>query len=87
MEQCLQQLPTLYGIVITGSTVGFVSYDARVPGKKTQTVGLAHFNNEIQDVWNALAVAIVVCWAREIVQDICPPWPSRTPSLGSDVDA
>ncbi|KAI4255195.1 MAG: hypothetical protein L6R35_007520, partial [Caloplaca aegaea] len=60
-----RQLPTLYGVVITQMIVTFVTYDARFPGKPVQSMGNYDFSNQGQDVWHAMAVAIVMVRARD----------------------
>ncbi|KAI4114760.1 MAG: hypothetical protein LQ345_004519 [Seirophora villosa] len=60
-----RQLPTLYGAVITKMLVTFVTYDARFPGKPVQSMGHYDFSNGGQDVWHAMAVAIVMVRARD----------------------
>lgn len=60
-----QQLPTLYGVVITQMIVTFVTYDSRSPARQVQTMGIYDFSKLEQDVWHALSVAIVMCMARD----------------------
>ncbi|KAL8975874.1 MAG: hypothetical protein Q9177_006969, partial [Variospora cf. flavescens] len=60
-----RQLPTLYGVVITQMIVTFVTYDARFPGKPVQSMGNYDFSNQGQEMWHAMAVAIVMVRARD----------------------
>ena len=63
-QRYVHELPTLFGIVIKFSVVGFVTYDSRYPGKAVRTMGNWDFSLEGQDVWHAFAVAIYIICAR-----------------------
>ena len=69
--QCYShELPTIFGIVVIDSVVGFVTYDARYPGKAVRTMGNWDFSLQGQDVWHAFAVAIFMICARNYLMDL-----------------
>ncbi len=57
-------LPTLYGFVVISSVVAVVTNDSSVKGKPVRTLATYDFKHLGQDVWNALAIGIVVVKAR-----------------------
>ena len=66
-------IPTLYGIVIARTIMAFVTYDvAGAPKEDSKVRNLALFSwrDPGQDVWNALAVALMVIQARETLVDL-----------------
>ncbi|MCJ1378498.1 hypothetical protein MMC17_001597 [Xylographa soralifera] len=58
-------LPTVYGLVITYTTVSLVTCDSNQPDREMKALALFDFMLDDQDVWNAFAIAIVVVWARD----------------------
>lgn len=70
VQRYSHELPTIFGIVITFSVVGFVTYDARYPGKAVRSMGNWDFGNEGQDVWHAFAVAIFMICARNYLMGL-----------------
>ncbi len=64
------ELPTIFGIVITYSVVGFLTYDARYPGKAVRSMGNWDFSIDGQDVWQAFAVAIFMICARNYLMGL-----------------
>ncbi|MCJ1369102.1 hypothetical protein MMC20_000310 [Loxospora ochrophaea] len=56
--------PTLFGIVIKSTVVAFVSYNSRIEGKEVRSIATFNFGAFQQDVWNGLAVAILVVTVR-----------------------
>ena len=66
-------IPTLYGIVIARTIMAFVTYDAAGALKedsKVRNLALFNWRDPGQDVWNALAVALMVIQARETLVDL-----------------
>ena len=64
------ELPTLFGVVIKYSVVGFVTYDAQYPGKAVRSMGNWDFSMYGHDVWHAFAVAIYMICARNYLMDL-----------------
>ncbi|MCJ1359317.1 MAG: hypothetical protein MMC33_009318 [Icmadophila ericetorum] len=60
-----RRLPIIFGITIAHSIVQFSSHDPEVPGKALRNLAIFNFGKDGQDVWNALAVAILVVWVRD----------------------
>ena len=59
--------PTLYGLIIAETIVTFITYDASVPDKAIRPLQIFDFGNSSQDVWNGLAVGILVVWVRNFL--------------------
>ena len=62
-----EPLPTLYGIVIARTIMAFVTYDAALEESNVRNLALFNWRDQGQDVWNALAVALMVVQAREVL--------------------
>ena len=60
------QGPILYGVIAYKTIMAFVTYDAgQAEGGEARNLALFDWNEEGQDVWNAFAVALLVCSVRE----------------------
>lgn len=59
-----RRLPTLFGIIVKFTAVGFVTYDSAIPGKEVRNMGVWNLAKEGQDVWHAFAIAIFMICAR-----------------------
>lgn len=68
-EEFSHDLPTLYGIVIKHTVVAMVTYDVCVPGQAVRSIAMFDFGKPDQDVWNGLAVAILVVMCRNCLMD------------------
>ena len=60
-----EPLPTLYGIVIARTIMAFVTYDAALEDSNVRNLALFNWRDPGQDVWNILAVALMIVQARE----------------------
>ena len=60
-------LPTLYGVVIARTIMAFVTYDAALIESNVRNLALFNWRDQGQDVWNTLAVALMVVQAREVL--------------------
>lgn len=69
-EEFSHDLPTLYGIVIKHTVVAMVTYDVCVPGQEVRSIAMFDFGKPDQDVWNGLAVAILVIICRNYLMDL-----------------
>jgi len=69
-QKFLHEMPTLYGFVVKYSIVAIVTCDTSVPGKPIRTIMTLDFQKVGQDVWQALAIAIVVIKARNILMQL-----------------
>ena len=59
-------LPTLYSILVTHSVAAFLTLDASNPDAEVKSFGTWDFkHNANDDVWHALAIAILIVSARE----------------------
>lgn len=59
-----RRLPTILGMIVKHTAVGFVTYDASVPGKPIRNMGVWNLADAGQDPWHALAFAIFMVCAR-----------------------
>lgn len=64
-HEALQFLPSLYVILAIGTTVVLSVYKASL-GHKLHSVATFDFSKPEQDVWNSIALALVVCHARDV---------------------
>ena len=62
--------PTLYGILAARAVVAFVTYDAVKPAPPMRSVALFDLAKTGQDVWNAFALALLVCGARDAMMKV-----------------
>lgn len=69
-QQYSHDLPILYGIVIKYSVVTFVTYDVAMPKRPLRYLAQFDFAQRGQDVWNCLAVAILVVRARNYLIEL-----------------
>lgn len=69
-EEFSHDLPILYGIVIKHTVVAMVTYDACVPGQEVRSIAMFDFGKPDQDVWNGLAVAILVIICRNYLMHL-----------------
>lgn len=60
----VHDLPTLYGIVIIDTLVSVVTHDTIYPEGSVKCLGVFDFQKAGQDVWHALAIAIIFMRAR-----------------------
>ena len=60
-------MPTLYGVVVARTIMAFVTYDAALTESNVRNLALFNWRDQGQDVWNALAVALMVVQAREVL--------------------
>ena len=60
-------LPTLYGIIIAETIVTFITYNTNIPTKEIRPLQIFNFADSSQDVWNGLAVGILVVWVRNFL--------------------
>lgn len=62
--------PILYGIIIAQSITIFVTLDSSNPDGKVRTISHFDFKKPRMEVWNALAVAMIVIMARNYMMSI-----------------
>ncbi|OBT75370.1 hypothetical protein VF21_04652 [Pseudogymnoascus sp. 05NY08] len=62
--------PLLYGIVIAGAKVIFITFDAAKDDSKPRTIAHFDFDQATMDVWNGFAVAILVVSVRNYMMTI-----------------
>jgi hypothetical protein len=62
--------PLLYGVVIAGAKIVFITFDAAKDDSKPRTIAHFDFDHETMDVWNGFAVAIMVISVRNYMISI-----------------
>jgi hypothetical protein len=65
--------PTIYGLLVVATTVSVLTYDSMVPGKRIRVLANFDFSQEMQDVWNGLAISVVVIWMRNVLMSLNAP--------------
>ncbi|KAI9770593.1 MAG: hypothetical protein M1840_003184 [Geoglossum simile] len=69
-SQYVRPLPTLYGIVISGIVMGFVTYNSANEDAVVRSIGLFDYSSHANDVWNGIAIAYLVISARNYLTGI-----------------
>ncbi|KAK5165411.1 uncharacterized protein LTR77_008940 [Saxophila tyrrhenica] len=59
-------LPTLYAIIASGTLVALVAYNPADAEPDVKSIAFFQMADKAYDVWNALALAIVVCHMRNV---------------------
>jgi hypothetical protein len=89
--QCyLVEPPTLYGIVAKEAVIALVAYEPLSPRDALRTIAFFHMSKATYDVWNALALAIVMVQCRNELLKIKAAIPEDLDALemsDSDEDA
>ncbi|KAF2473894.1 uncharacterized protein BDR25DRAFT_256894 [Lindgomyces ingoldianus] len=81
-----QDLPTLYGIIASHTIMAIVSYDAMAANPSLRTVAIFDFGQEDYDVWNSLAIAIMVIHCRNRMRELQEFLPEPEAKAESDPD-
>ncbi|OCK78767.1 hypothetical protein K432DRAFT_427031 [Lepidopterella palustris CBS 459.81] len=81
------ELPTLYGIVLSHTVMGMVSYDILAETPSLRTVAMFDFGKDGYDVWNSLAVAILVVHCRNRMMELKGALSELSSTAESDPDA
>jgi hypothetical protein len=63
-------LPTLFGIIIADTSMMLTTLNAAEPTAPVRAIGMFDFNQVGYDVWNAFAVSIHVCMARDYMVEL-----------------
>lgn len=80
--------PTLYGIVTAGVVVAVVAYEPSSTRDALRTIGFFQYSKPQYDVWNSLALAILVLFCRDHmlrIQKLLPDFETDT-TEEEDVD-
>ena len=86
----LVEPPTLYGIVAKSAVVALVAYEPLSERDAVRTIAFFHMSKATYDVWNALALAIVMVQCRNLLLKIKAAIPEDLDALelsDSDEDA
>lgn len=63
--QFLMDPPLIYGIMVAGSIVIFVTLNSAFPDDTPKTIAHFNYDDPTMDVWNAFAIAILVTATRD----------------------
>lgn len=90
-RQSAAPLPTIYGYVVKHSVLAIMTWDScygdeESVAKPVRTIGTYDWKIEGQDVWHALAVAIVECKARDYLMKLDEEGLLGTDRVESDPD-
>lgn len=88
-EEYTIKMPTLYGVIASHTVMGFVAYDTLAETPTLKTVAMFDYGQEGYDVWNSLAVAILVIHCRNVMAELAPLLPQLlfSASASDDEDA
>ena len=82
--EAMDDLPVLFGIIIADTVTAFVSYDPHEVEGEARNVAVLNWKDDGQDIWNGLAIAILIITVRNMVLDR-GTWPaSRATSTDGD---
>ena len=60
-----KELPLIYGIVAVGATTVFVTMDPADTEASPRTIAEFDFSDTQMDVWNGIAMAMIICFVRD----------------------
>ncbi|KAI1422408.1 hypothetical protein F5Y12DRAFT_621041 [Xylaria sp. FL1777] len=84
------QAPVIFGFVIMKHIITIVTLDASDPGAIIHVPCQLHMAERNQHQWNALAILVTICWARDVLLDYINARPDLQPEVkeeSSDPDA
>ncbi|TGJ83059.1 hypothetical protein E0Z10_g5704 [Xylaria hypoxylon] len=84
------QAPVIFGFVIMKHIITIVTLDAADPCAVIHVPCQLHMAERNQHQWNALAILVTICWARDVVLDYIDDRPDLEPEVkveSSDPDA
>ncbi|KAK5714707.1 hypothetical protein LTR17_017097 [Elasticomyces elasticus] len=61
-----QPVPQIYGLIASRTLVVLVAYRPDTPEQQVRTVMIFDFKDKDYDVWSSLALAIILCHARDV---------------------
>ncbi|QDS73227.1 hypothetical protein FKW77_003869 [Venturia effusa] len=61
----LYEPPTLYGIVSKSTVVSLVAYEPLGLMDDTREIAYFHLSKDVYDVWNCIALAVMIMWCRD----------------------
>lgn len=82
--------PVVFGFVIIKHIITIVTLDASDPGAIIHVPCQLHMAERNQHQWNALAILVTICWARDVLLDYIGARPDLKPEVkdeSSDPDA
>ncbi len=84
------QAPVIFGFVIMKHIITIVTLDASDPSAIIHVPCQLHMAERNQHQWNALAIMVTICWARDVLLDYINSRPDLQPEVkdeSSDPDA
>lgn len=66
----VHELPTLYGVIASHMVMAFVGYDMLAPEPSLTIIAMFDWRESDYDVWNSLAVAILVIHCRNRMMEL-----------------
>ncbi|KAI8956230.1 hypothetical protein F4801DRAFT_6215 [Xylaria longipes] len=78
------QVPTLFGFVIMKHIITIVTLDASDPYAIIHVPCQLHMAEKNQHQWNALAILVTICWARDVLLDYINARPDLQPEVKSE---
>ncbi|KAI1738751.1 hypothetical protein F4680DRAFT_423837 [Xylaria scruposa] len=80
------QVPVLFGFVIMKHIITIVTLDASDPDAIIHVPCQLHMAEKNQHQWNALAILVTICWARDVLLEYINARPDLQPEVKSESD-
>ena len=79
--ELLDKLPTVYGVLVSDTAFAIVSYSLARGDDSLRTIGVFNFKDMPMDVWNSIAIMVLVVHCRNCRLDLQKALPAlSTPS-------
>ncbi|KAI0457492.1 hypothetical protein F5B21DRAFT_80203 [Xylaria acuta] len=78
------QVPVIFGFVIMKHIITIVTLDASDPCARIHVPCQLHMAEKNQHQWNALAILVTICWARDVLLDYINARPDLQPEVKSE---
>lgn len=76
-ESYLLEPPTLYGIMSKRTVFALVAYEPLGVLDDTRQMAWFHLSKDVHDVWNCIALAVMIIWCRDHMLDMLQALPER----------
>ena len=83
-KNSMNKIKVIYGVVIAKTVTAFVSYEVAKSDGEVRNLAVFNWMDEGQDVWNALAIAILVITVRDMLYSLDAERIGYSPEQDSD---
>jgi hypothetical protein len=85
-EYYLYEPPTLYGIVSSQTVSALVAYEPLAETECIRQMAFFHFSKDVFDVWNCIALALMIIWCRDHMLNMMTVLPDHSDEIETDFD-